>query len=306
MRQYGVMMVLCGATLWGLSGTAAQQLFMHDGFAPAWLVTVRMLVSGLAMLLVIGLSKSRRSLFAVWKSGPDVVRLVVFATFGLAGVQYTYFAAIQTGNAATATFLQYLGPLLVIMYLLISTRKSPSKLQRVAIASALLGTFLLVTNGSFRAFHVSSASVAWGLLSAVALAFYTIQPATLIAKYGSATTVGWAMLIGGVCFAFIHPPWITAQQTWSLSALLLIVFIIVFGTFVAFYLYLSSLRYITPSETSLLACFEPLAAAVATVVLLHVRLGVGTLIGGIFIVGTVIILAIPGQRAENLNNVESM
>ncbi len=34
-------------------------------------------------------------------------RLLVFALFGVTAAQYTYFAAIDYSNVATATFLQY-------------------------------------------------------------------------------------------------------------------------------------------------------------------------------------------------------
>lgn len=43
----GLVMVLVGATLWGLSGTVAQRLFQDEGFTPGWLVTMRLLVSGI-------------------------------------------------------------------------------------------------------------------------------------------------------------------------------------------------------------------------------------------------------------------
>jgi len=298
MRSSGFIMVLIGASLWGLSGTAAQQLFQHDHFSPSWLVTVRMVLSGLLLLILVALGTSRRSMFNVWRNGRDALRLIVFSTVGLAGVQYTYFAAIKVGNAATATFLQYLGPLLVFIYVLIATRQTPSRKEYVALALALIGIFLLVTNGSLQTIHVPVASVLWGIASAFALAFYTVHPAPLIARYGSATIVGWAMLIGGFVFFLFAPPWQTSGQHWSAASVTLILFISIFGTFIAFYLYLASLRFITPSETSLLACFEPLSAALATVWLLHVRLGVWTLIGGLCIVGTVALLAIPKQASR--------
>lgn len=40
-------------------------------------------------------------------------------------VQYTYFAAIKHSNAATATVLQYAGPVIIAIYLAIKNKKSP-------------------------------------------------------------------------------------------------------------------------------------------------------------------------------------
>ena len=46
-RLKGIIMVIIGACLWGLSGTAAQQLFQYDNVSTEWLVTIRLLISEL-------------------------------------------------------------------------------------------------------------------------------------------------------------------------------------------------------------------------------------------------------------------
>lgn len=50
-RLKGIIMVITGASLWGLSGTAAQQLFQQDNVSTEWLVTIRLLISGSILLL---------------------------------------------------------------------------------------------------------------------------------------------------------------------------------------------------------------------------------------------------------------
>ncbi|QSO55424.1 EamA family transporter [Alicyclobacillus curvatus] len=287
----GIIMVLIGSTLWGISGTAAQKLFQHDGFSAGWLVDVRMGLSGIVLLLSVWLSQGRQKLLAVWKSGRDSAHLIGFAFIGLLGVQYSYLASIEDGNAAMATFLQYLGPAFLLLYVTWRARRLPTRVETTAVILALFGTLLLVTNGVWGKIVVPPSAVIWGIISAVTLAIYTVSPFQLIRKYGSATVVGWAMLIGTVFCSFITPPWHVQGSHFTLSSFLLIGFVVVFGTLVAFYLYLSSTNYITPSETSLIACMEPLSAAVASVVWLHTRLGVATIVGGLCILITVVLLA---------------
>ncbi|MCL6516489.1 DMT family transporter [Alicyclobacillus sp.] len=296
-RASGIAMVLVAATLWGVSGTAAQQLFQSQGFTPAWLVTVRMTISG--VLLLLGTLAFGRStdVFRIWRDGAGRVQIVVFALAGLAAVQYTYFAAIQTGNAATATFLQYLGPVLVVLYEALRRRRWPDRRANLATLLAVLGTFLLVTGGSAGRLSVSPAAIVWGLLSAVALAFYTVYPGPLMARWGSGPVVGWGMTLGGLACATLRAPWDVAGQHWSVGAGLLVVFVVIGGTLIPFYLYLASQRHLSAAETSLLACAEPLSAAVAAVVWLHTHLGLGELLGGLCIVGTVIVLSWPGHRS---------
>ena len=93
-------MVLLGAVLWGVSGTAAQVLFQRCGFNPGWLVTVRMSVAGLLLLTGISMKSGLRQTIFVWHNKRDVFKLILFGILGLLGVQYSYFAAIGYGNAA--------------------------------------------------------------------------------------------------------------------------------------------------------------------------------------------------------------
>lgn len=290
-RMQGFAMVLIGASFWGLSGTVAQKLFQEYEFSTGWLVAVRLLIAGALLLLMGAMRGKQDQIRGVWKNGKDRLQLIIFGILGMLAVQYTFFAAIEAGNAATATLLQYLAPFLIAVYLAFQLRKVPSVREFVAIALALIGTFLLVTNGKLDTLSVPGDAAAWGLLSALALAFYTLYPVRLLKKWGSEVVVGWGMIVGGVGISLINQPWRIEGQIWSLTSILLVAFVILFGTLFAFYLYMESMRFITPTETSLLACIEPLVAVIASVVWLHVPFGIFEGLGGLCIIGTVTILS---------------
>ncbi len=283
-------MVLIGAVLWGVSGTAAQVLFQNDAFSPAWLVMIRMTLAGFLLLTGFFFRSGPVPVFRLWKSSRSVIKLILFSIVGLAGVQYSYFAAISYGNAATATMLQYMGPIFITGYVVLQHRRLPSILQGVAIVLALLGAFLLITDGNFHSLSVAPLSVFWGLISAITVAFYTLYPKPLLQEYGSAIIVGWGMLIGGIGMSFFTPLWHFTGHG-SLEAWSLVGFVIIFGTLIAFYVYIASLNYISASEASLLSCGEPLSAAIIAVGLLHVQMGLPAILGGLCIVVTVTIMA---------------
>ena len=293
-RTLGILMVLAAGSFWGVSGTVAQYLFQQKNFSPEWLVVVRLLVSGVLLLWVTSI-RSERSIFEIWRSRYDVMSLLIFSILGMLTVQYTYFAAIQHSNAATATVLQYLAPVLVTLFIVIKMKKAPSRLEVAAVILAVLGTFLLVTKGSVTSLSISGLALFWGLMSALGLAFYTLHPIKLLSRWGSGVIVGWGMLIAGVVFSFIHPPW-KFTGTWSIQSASAVFFIIIFGTLIAFYLYLESLSYITASETSLLACVEPLSAAFFSVVWLKVTFGLVEWMGTLFILSTIVILTLGKKR----------
>ncbi|WP_066305019.1 DMT family transporter [Bacillus sp. FJAT-29814] len=288
-RTKGIILVLIAATSWGVSGTVAQYLFHQQGFSASWLVVIRLLFSG-AGLLLFAHTAGKQNIWSVWKNKQDVLRLVIFGIIGMLGVQYTYFAAIQHGNAATATVLQYLAPVIIAAYLCLNAKSSPARHETIAIIFALGGTFLLVTRGNVDSLSISVPAFVWGILSAFALAFYTLYPGRLLTKWGSLITVGWGMMIGGIGFSFISPPWVF-QGSWSFPAFIAVVFVVIFGTLIAFFCYMESLKYIRASEASLLACVEPFSAAFLAVVWLRVSFGAAEWIGSLAIIATVFILS---------------
>ncbi|MEB1807059.1 MAG: EamA family transporter [Bacillaceae bacterium] len=300
LRILGIGLVLLGAILWGVSGTVAQFLFQEKGFSAEWLVVIRLLIAGFLLLLICVWNRNP-NVWKIWKVQKHRYAMIYFGIVGMLGVQYTYFAAIEASNAATATLLQYLGPVFITVYIAIKSKALPTRSQVIAIFLALSGTFLLVTHGNFQTLSISGWALFWGIASALALAFYTLQPIQLLKEYGSAVVVGWGMVVGGVVMSFIHPPWQVVGSI-SLVSILAVLFVIIFGTLIAFYSYLESLKYLKATETSLLACAEPLSAAILAVIWLNVAFGLSEWIGAFCIMATIVILSQTKPKAQTTNN----
>lgn len=98
------------------------------------------------------------------------------------------------------------------------------------------------------------------------------------------------MLIGGIAFSFIHHPWNFTGQ-WSIASVFAVIFVVLFGTLIAFYCYLESLKYIQPTEASVLSSAEPLSAAFLSVLWLRVPLGMLQWLGTACIIFTIVILS---------------
>ena len=124
----GYIMVIVGASLWGLSGTAAQDLFHSYGFQPVWLVEIRMLFSGILLLIIYRLllpdNPAPRNMG--WK---DVLSMVIFGIAGLLAVQLAYFMTIDYSNAGTATLLQYVAPFFIMVWLVLHNHAYPCSLN---------------------------------------------------------------------------------------------------------------------------------------------------------------------------------
>lgn len=283
----GILLGIIAASFWGISGIIGQFLFQQRGINVEWLITLRLLVSGIGLLI---LAKStKNNILEIWNNRKDAIQLFIFSIIGMVGVQYTYFAAIKHSNAATATVLQFAGPIFITIYLALKYKKIPKKLELLAILLAVTGTLLLVTRGNFRTLSISGIALFFGIASAITLAIYTLQPKDLLAKYNSALVVGWGMLIGGIAFSFVKAPW-QIEGDWDLKTFSGVAFIIIFGTLIAFYSYLNAVKIIGGQKTSLLASAEPLIAVILSVIWLKTPFSVIEWIGSLCIISTVFLL----------------
>ncbi|MBQ1187678.1 MAG: EamA family transporter [Peptococcaceae bacterium] len=285
----GAFLALLPGVLWGLSGVFGQYLFQQRGISAEWLVTTRLLISG-SLMLIISFAGSREKTLAIFKDKTDTRRLVIFAIFGLMAVQLTYFVAIAKSNAPTATILQYVFPVMIVLYTALRSHKLPNAKEVVAVILAMVGIFLLVTHGNPGTLNITVEALIWGLTSAVAMAFYTMYPGNLQKRWGSPVVVGWGMLFGGIALNFYHPFWAFTGDI-DLMGLLMIAFIILFATFGAFYIYLVSVTMIGATYASLFACIEPLASAFFSVVGLNLVFNSMDWIGAALIMITMFLLS---------------
>jgi drug/metabolite transporter (DMT)-like permease len=288
-RWIGLAFALLAGVLFGVGGTMAQFLLQQRSADLDWLVTVRMLGAG-GILVILAALHDRDALLAPWQNRRDAIQLLIFSIFGMLAVQYTYFAAINASNTATATVLQFTGPAMIAVWLTLAGRRWPTRATLAAIILALAGVYLLVTHGRSGALSISPAARFWGLASGVAAAFYSLQPVGLLHRYKAAHISGWGMMIGGLVLCIGHPPWVVAGR-WDGLAIAFLLFIILFGTLAAFYLYLKAVHLIGAQRTSLLSCAEPLTAAALGVGWLGVRWTTMDWLGGALVVATIFLLA---------------
>ncbi|ARK32584.1 DMT family transporter [Halalkalibacter krulwichiae] len=303
-RQRGIFLVITGALFWGIGGTVAQKLFQEFQIDVGWLVTTRLLLAGILLLAVQLIWKDRSQILGVWKTKKVAIQLIIFGILGMLGVQYTYMASINYGNAAVATLLQYLAPVMIIVYLLLRRQTVLTRRDVITVLLALVGCFFLLTNGSTAQLSVPMQAIVWGVLSGAALAFYTLYAVPLLKQFDSLVIVGWAMVIGSLALSFIHPPWQIELNTLPMEAYAYLVFVIIFGTMIAFWFYIESLQSLAAKETSLLGSTEPLAAVFTTVFWLKEPFGAFQWIGTACIIFMIILLALSKEASSKTSKLD--
>lgn len=291
-----IILAVVGASLWGLGGTVSDFLFQQRHIDINWYVTARLLISGIALLVLFKIMNRHKSIFSIFIDAHTIFQLVIFSIFGMLLVQYAYMASINYGNAAVATLLQYIAPVYIILWYIIRRKEKFKLFDLIAIILTLSGTFLLLTNGSFSKLLVSPPSVIWGIISGLALTFYTIYAAQLLARFQSILVVGWAMLISGVLMNFKAPIWHFDFSALTISTTAYLIFGIIGGTAIAFFFFIKSLTYLTAKETTLYGTIEPVMAIVASALWLKVAFLPLQLVGIILII--ILILTLSLKKAS--------
>ncbi|ETT87329.1 DMT family transporter [Viridibacillus sp. FSL R5-0477] len=296
-RLRGIILIISGAMLWGATGPLMEWVLSNSELTVPFMLTVRLVLAGIILLSFLLITK--KDVTSIWRYPVWWRKLVIFGVLGMLGVQYSFVAAIDASNAVVATLLQFLAPIFIIIFVSISYRKWPPKYQVLGILGTLVGLFLLLTNASFETLLVSSEALLWGVVVGLTFAFYTLYPAAIMKEWGVLIVVGWGMLIGGIVLGVISRVW--SSDEWSLlldpKIALMLTAIIFFGT-AAFVLFLSSMKYITAVETSVLSSMEPLTAMIISVIWLGRTLAIWQIVGIVIMLVCVTWLSIEGDKQQ--------
>ena len=292
----GLFFASLGAMSWGISGVCSQYLFMNYDVDSSWLTAIRMVLSGI-LLLILSAYKDKDKVIKIWTIPKDVGWLFAFAIFGLLMCQYTYVSAIKYSDSATATVLQSLNVVIMIVFMSIVTRTKMKFSQVLAVFLAVLGTYLISTGGNPRNMTISTAGLIFGLLSAVGVITYTLFSRPIIVKWGNILVTGWGMLIGGLVISIITKAWIIPKDL-DFIAWLMIAIIIVVGTAGGFSIFLEGVKHIGPVKATLIGCLEPASATLLAAIFLGMRFSLVELTGFFCILLTVF-LSVKDKEAEN-------
>jgi len=292
----GVFCTLLGGCFWGFSGNCGQYLFNIHQVDPQWLTVVRMVSAGLISVIIV-LVRNREAVKECFTTPKDALTLLAYGVFGLLLSQYTYLEAINATNAGTATVLQYIGPVLVMVVVCLGAKRLPKPHEAVSVVLVVIGTFLLATHGNVHTMVINPAGLFWGLFAACTLVLYTMLPKSIAPKYGAFMTTGVGTLIGGIAFFIIVHPWPLTVDL-PLSGWLAVAGMIMIGTVIAYPLYVQGVNDVGPVKASMLASVEPVSAAVISAVWLKSEFAAMDIVGFGCILTTVFLLAKPEKPSE--------
>ncbi|MFI7388823.1 EamA family transporter [Streptomyces sp. NPDC049813] len=284
-RGFGLGLALISALAFGGSGVAAKPL-IEAGLDSLSVVWLRVAGAALVMLPV------------AWRHRALVRRrpllLLGFGLLAVAGVQACYFAAISRIPVGVALLVEYLAPALVLGWVRFVQRKPVTRAAALGVVLAVGGLACVVEVWAGLRFD------ALGLLLALGAACCQVGYFVLSDQGSDAEAAGgevpdpfgviaYGLLIGAAVLTVIARPWgmdwsvLAGDATMngdSVPAWLLLCWIVLLATVVAYLTGVVSVRRLSPQVAGVVACLEAVIATVLAWVLLGEHLSAPQLLGG--------------------------
>ena len=268
--------------MWALNGSLARYL-LEDGVGALRLSQLRSAGSWVILLLV--LLATRRDLVRVERR--HLPALAFLGTAGLAAVHAFYFLAIDRLQIGVALTIQYLAPLVLLVWLRARHGRRLSGGLWGAVVLSVAGCFLVVRAYEVDALDALGVAAAFG--STVSFAIYLVGSERAGHRHEPVTTLLWAFGFASVFWAVITPWWSFPFAAFSSPRnSLLGLGVIVVGTLVPFTLMVSALRHIPAPRAAVVATLEPVLAAGFAYFLHGEALAPPQLVGGAAVLAAVV------------------
>ncbi|GEO66589.1 DMT family permease [Levilactobacillus spicheri DSM 15429] len=286
----GIFWATVASAMFGISGTVLQFISQGQAIPTSWFLSARTMGAGV-VLLVISLILYGKKTFSVFKSWVEIAWLVAYAFIGLGANLLTFYIAVQTGNAAAATILQYLSPLFIVLGSLVFKHQRPLRSDMIAFVVALVGVFLAITRGNISQLAIPLNSLLWGIGSGITAACYVVLPRSLVRDYDHApiTVLGWGTFLAGIGFNLVHPVWVnTPPITGTLVASMSTVILI--GTILPFALLLYSSHFAPSDVISIVDATQPVVTFILSILFLSLKITLAEVIGSILVIVAIYLL----------------
>jgi drug/metabolite transporter (DMT)-like permease len=278
-----------GSLFFAISSIPAK-LAMESGLSAFRLTQIRTMGAFLVLFLYVYL-KNKQSLRINRKELPI---LIAFGLFGFAAVNLFYFLAIQRLNVGVALIIEFTAPIWIVLWMRFIQKKIVSKLMWWGLVIGLTGLVLIAQ--VWRGLTLDGLGVIFALLDAFALALYFLVGEKLVGVKSSEATMAWGFGVSSAFFAIIQPWWtfpfaelgrvveLTGRMAGvSIPTYYLILWIIVLGTAVPYFLVLNGLRGLSAATSSSIGMLEPVFGGIFAWIFLYEKLNFTQSVGAVVV-----------------------
>ncbi len=277
----GPLLVLAAAVLWGTTGTA--QAFAPEGATPLSVGTARLVVGGLALILLV---RARGGLTDIRSYPP---RPTLIAAVGVAAYQLCFFAGVSRTGVAVGTIVG-IGSAPVMAGLLewMVYGQRPGRHWMIATTLALIGCVLLIVAGS--RVDIDPLGVLLAMGAGFSYAVYTMASKAILPGRSPDAVMAVIFALGAV---MLLPTLFFASHRWILEpgGLVIALYLGLVTVALAYILFGRGLAAVTVSTTVTLTLAEPLTAAALGILVLNEELSPAAAVGaGLLLAGLLVLI----------------
>jgi drug/metabolite transporter (DMT)-like permease len=294
----GLGVAVFSSAVFGLSGSFAKAL-LETGWTPGAAVTARL--TGAALVLAVPAVAALRGRWHQLRD--NWVTVLLFGLTGVAACQLFYFNAVARLSVGVALLLEYLAPVMIVLWLWAAGQKRPGPLTIAGTVLSLGGLVLVLDlTGAVR---IDPIGVLWGIAAAVCLVIYFFitakendtLPPIVLASGGlmvGALVMWLAAATGLLPMAFSTAD--THLGPWTTPWWVTLGGLVVLSTVLAYVSGIVAARSLGSKVASFVSLTEVLFAVLWAWLLLGELPGPIQLLGGVLIVGGVVLVRLDELR----------
>lgn len=296
-------MVILSAALWGISGIFVNTLTAL-GFERAEITFFRSLCTAIFGLILLWINRKEQKKVRM----KDWWIFFGAGVLGFLGLNLCYLKSIQEIGLSLAAVLLYTSPIFVMIFAVILFHESFTKEKALALVCAV-GGCVLVT-GIAGGAAIAPMGIAIGVGAGLCYSLYTIFGQIGVRRYDPITVTVWAFIMATVFSAplvdFGH---LVSQISVVPKGLFLLILSGILTSLLPYVFYTLALGRMDAGRAAIIACVEPVVAALAGVLLYHEQLSVQFVIGIGLVLSAVVILNVglksKQKRIKDTTSVES-
>jgi drug/metabolite transporter (DMT)-like permease len=291
----GYALTLAAAALFAVNGTVST-LALDAGIPARNLTALRCTGAAIILLVVLGVASPGR-LRVRWREVPF---LAAFGVVGVALTQYLYYVGIHRMPVGIALVFEMTAPVFIALYVWLVRREKVRSRLWLALLLSLSGLVFVAEvwkdGGSLDPVGVGAT-----LLAAICLATYYLMGERGTATRDPVALTCWSFVAAAVFWAVAAPWWsfdagtLAERVPVSLGSVqvplwALVLWIVLLGAAVPFWLSIAALRHLPPTAAGLVATVEPVFASIVAWLWLEQLLSGWQVFGGLVVL-TGIVLA---------------
>jgi drug/metabolite transporter (DMT)-like permease len=302
----GVAYASVAAFLFALNGSVSKTV-LESGLSSLRLVELRSVGAAVCLMVAVLLTRPR-----TLRAAPRELAFLAFAgVIGIGLVQWFYFVAIGRLPVGIALLLEYLAPVIVVVWVRLVRREQVRTRLWASLVLSVAG--LVVVAEAWQGLRLDGLGILAGLGAAASLAAYYLTGERGLGRRDPLSLAAWTFTSAAIFWSVLQPwwtfPWADLTRgvalpgplpDASVPAWLLVGWVVVLGTVVPYALILAALRTLGSARTGLLGMAEPVLAAGVAWVVLGEALSAVQLLGGAVVL-TGIVLAETARRARRVD-----